>query len=135
MGLPSDCELAVLQQSEAVKKTVFALPYLAVVIMLGLTACSRKPEVTVLNNSGMMITYVVIYGSGFTEKLGDIRPGGSANVEVSPTSDSGLRLAFDANGSRHSPPEDGYLEASPYYRVTATIAPDFSVKVETRTKP
>ncbi len=135
MVLPSDCEVVVPQQSEVVKITVFAPAHLAVVIMLGLTACSRKPELTVRNNSGMTITDVVISGSGFTEKLGDIRSGGSANIKVSPTSESGLRLAFDANGSRHNPPEDGYLEASPYYRVTATVAPDFSVKVETQTNP
>ncbi len=52
-----------------------------------------------------------------------------------PTSDSGLRVAFDANGKRLHPPEDGYLEASPHYRVTATVAPDLSVKVESSIKP
>jgi hypothetical protein len=114
---------------------MFASPYLAVVVLFGITACSRVPEVTVLNNSGVMITDVVISGSGFTEKLGDIRAGGSANIQVSPTSESGLRLAFDANGTRHNPPEDGYLEASPHYRVTATVAPDFTVKVESNIKP
>jgi hypothetical protein len=54
---------------------------------------------------------------------------------VRPTADSGLRLAFDANGTRYSPPEDGYFEASPHYQVTATVAPDFSVKVESSIKP
>jgi hypothetical protein len=54
---------------------------------------------------------------------------------VRPTADSGLRLAFEANGTRYSPPENGYLEASPHYRVTATVAADFSVKVESSIKP
>ena len=85
------------------------------------------------NHSGVTITDVVISGTGFSEKLGDIGPGHHANAAVRPTADSGLRVAFDANGKRHSPPEDGYLEASPHYRVTATVAPDFTVKVESRT--
>jgi len=54
---------------------------------------------------------------------------------VSPAADSGLRVAFDANGQRHSPPEDGYLEASSHYRVTATVFPDFTVKVESSLGP
>jgi hypothetical protein len=54
---------------------------------------------------------------------------------VRPTADSGLRIAFDAKGTRHNPPEDGYLEASPHYRVTATVAADFSVKVESSIEP
>jgi hypothetical protein len=47
---------------------------------------------------------------------------------------AGLRVDFDANGQGHSPPEHGYLEASPHYRVTVTVtvtvAPDFTVRME-----
>lgn len=135
MDPPSDCETVVPWQSEAVKITVFALAHLAAVVLLGLTACFRRPEVTVVNNSGVVITGVVISGSGFTHEVGDIRCGGSAKAAVRPTADSGLRLAFGANGRRHTPPQDGYLEASPHYRVTATVAPDFTVKVESNIKP
>jgi hypothetical protein len=46
--------------------------------------------------------------------MADIRSGGSAKAAVCPTADAGLRLAFDANGSRHTPPQGGYLEASPH---------------------
>lgn len=63
--------------------------------------------------------------------MGDIRSGGSAKAAVRPTADAGLRLAYDANGSRHTPPQDGYLEASPHYRVTASVSPGFAVKVQT----
>lgn len=108
---------------------------MSLLIVLGLPGCSRHPQVTVRNQSGVTITNVVISGAGFSEKLGDIVAGGSAKAAVRPTSDSGLRVAFDANGKRLHPPEDGYLEASPHYRVTATVAPDFSVKVESSIKP
>jgi hypothetical protein len=96
----------------------------------GFAACSRHPEVTVRNHSGVTITDVVISGTGFSKKLCDIGPGHHAKTAVSPAADSGLRVAFDANGQRHSPPEDGYLVASPHYRVTVTVAPDFTVRVE-----
>ena len=108
---------------------------LSLLLLSGVPGCSRHPQVTVRNNSGVTITNVVISGQGFSEKLRDIVPGGSERAALRPTADSGLRLAFDANGTRHSPPENGYLEASPHYRVTATVAPDFSVKVESSIKP
>jgi hypothetical protein len=114
-----------------------SLAYLCLSLLLvsGVPSCTRHPQVTVHNNSGVTITNVVISGSGFPEKVSDIVPGGSERAAVRPTADSGLRLAFDANGTRYNPPEDGYLEASPHYRVTATVAPDFTVKVESSIKP
>ncbi len=65
-------------------------------------------------------------------KLGDIRPGHHANSAVSTGADLGLRVAFDANGKRHSPPENGFLEASPHFR---NCCPDFTVKVESSIRP
>ena len=108
---------------------------LSLLLLSGVPGCSRHPQVTVRNNSGVTITNVVISGHGFSEKLRDIVPGGSERAALRPTADSGLRLAFDANGTRHSPPENGYLEASPHYRVTAIVAADFSVKVESSIQP
>lgn len=103
---------------------------LSLLLVSGVSACSRHPEVMVRNHSGVTITDVVISGTGFSKKLGDIGPGHHATTAVSPAADSGLRVSFDANGQGYSPPEDGYLEASPHYRVTVTVAPDFTVKVE-----
>lgn len=103
--------------------------------LAGFAACSRHPEVTVRNHSGATITEVVISGTGFSKKLGDIGPGHHAKTAVSPAADSGLRVSFDVNGQRHSPPEDGYLEPSPHCRVTVTAAPDFTVKGESSIRP
>lgn len=108
---------------------------LALLLSLGMAGCSRHPEVTVTNNAGVTLMNVVISGAGFSQRLGDMNPDDSARATVRPTADSGLRVTFDANGKHHNPPEDGYLEASPHYRVTATVAPDFSVKVESNIKP
>jgi hypothetical protein len=108
---------------------------LSLLLVSGVPGCSRPPQVTVHINSGVTITNVVISGQGFSEKLRDIVPGGSARAAARPTAESGLQVAFDANGKRHNPPDDGYLEASPHYRVTAAVAPDFTVKVESSIKP
>jgi hypothetical protein len=49
---------------------------LSLLLVSGVPGCSRHPQVTVHNNSGVTITNVVISGQGFSEKLGDIVPGG-----------------------------------------------------------
>jgi hypothetical protein len=107
--------------------------FVALLLLSGVLGCSRHPKVTVLNKSGVTIQNVVISGSGFSEKLGDIKPGFSASTAVHPTADSGLRVSFEANGKRHDQPEAGYMEASPHYRIIATVAPDFSVTLKNET--
>lgn len=93
-------------------------------------SCSRHPRITVVNDSPDNLTSLVISGRGFSEALGSFAPGQRKTVEVAPSGDTSLALAFEANGSAHSPPADGYFEASGLYRVTARVQPDFSVKVE-----
>jgi hypothetical protein len=93
-------------------------------------SCSRHPQVTVVNASADLLANLVVSGSGFSEPIGSLAPGAQTTVEVRPSSDTGLSLTFDAKGTTHAPPADGYLEASGLYRVKATVRPDFSVKVE-----
>ncbi len=104
--------------------------YGAILLSLGLAGCARHPEVTVRNLAGVALREVVISGNGFEEKLGDIAPGGSAGSAVRLRGASGLRVAFKAEGKRHLAAEAGYFEGSGLYRVTATVAADFSVAVE-----
>ena len=99
-------------------------------ILLFTVSCSRHPRVTVVNASAEPLANLLVSGSGFSEPLGTLAPGEKKTVEVTPSADTGLSLTFDAKGTTHAPPADGYFEASGLYRVTATVRPDFSVKVE-----
>ena len=104
----------------------------ALLCLAALTGCARQPQLTVVNQSSMPLTNLVVSGSGFSLRLDTLAPGAQTRVAVSPSGDSGLRFEFDAGGKHHSSAPDCYFENSPLYRVTATIGPDFTVKVDVR---
>jgi len=97
-----------------------------------LSGCSRKPQLTVSNHSSRSLTNVIVSGSGFSQALGTIAPPGKASVRVTPSGDSSLRLEFDAGGKHFTTAPDCYFKNSSNYRVNATVAPDFTVKVDVR---
>ncbi|PAW69141.1 MAG: hypothetical protein B9S38_10535 [Verrucomicrobiia bacterium Tous-C4TDCM] len=103
---------------------------LLLLCLVPVSSCSRHPRVTVVNASADPLAHLVISGSGFSEPLGPLAPGEQKTVEVRPSADTGLALTFEAKGTTHAPPADGYFEASGLYRVRATVRPDFSVTVE-----
>ncbi len=111
-------------------KRIFSTLPLFLLFLIFATSCSRHPRVTVVNASADPLTDLVLSGSGFSEPLGSLAPGEKKTVEVRPSADTGLTVTFEAKGTTHAPPADGYFEASRLYRVTATVRPDFSVKVE-----
>jgi hypothetical protein len=76
----------------------------------------------------------VVSGAGFSARLGTLAPGEQTHIGVSPSGESGLRFEFDAGGRHYSVVPDCYFENSPLYRVTATVGPDFTVKVDVSTK-
>ena len=97
-----------------------------------LTGCARQPQLTVVNQSSTPLTNLVVSGSGFSASVGTLAPGAQTRIGVSPSGESSLRFEFDAGGKHHSSAPDCYFENSSLYRVTATIGPDFSVKVDVR---
>ncbi len=99
-------------------------------VMLSTVSCSRHPRVTVTNEAADPLDNLIVSGRGFSESLGTLAPGEQKSVEVRPSDDTGLTLTFEVKGTTHSPPVDGYFEASGFYRIPATVRPDFSVKVE-----
>jgi len=110
-----------------------SLTLLIVLLCLAaLAGCARQPQLTVVNQSSAPLTNLVVSGSGFSVNLGTLAPGEQTRIGVSPSGDSGLRFEFDAGGKHHSSAPDCYFESSPLYRVTATIGPDFTVKVDVR---
>ena len=105
----------------------FIVLFLAALLCAG---CSRGARVTVVNASGAELKNVVASGSGFSVSIGTIAPGDERRVYVQPAGESGLRLAFDANGKQFTSVPDVYLESSSNYKVKATVAPDFSVTMQ-----
>lgn len=111
-------------------KRIFSTLPIFLLFLFVTTSCSRHPRVTVVNASSDPLTNLVLSGSGFSEPLGSLAPGEQKTIEVRPSADTGLAVSFEAKGTTHAPPADGYFEASGLYRVRATVQPDFSVKVE-----
>ena len=114
---------------KAMKLGIGVFSLVAILGVAMVTGCLRHPQVTVRNQSASPLSNLVVSGSGFSQNLGALAPGGQTHTRVSPSGDSSLHVAFDAGGKHHSV-EAGYFEDSPHYRVTATVAADFSVKVE-----
>lgn len=94
--------------------------------------CSQAPQLTIINRSTIELTNVVASGAGFTQAVGSIPAGGQRSILVSPRSESGLQLAFDANGKHFSSAPQGYFENNSNYKITATVSPDFTVTVDTK---
>jgi|UniRef100_UPI0037841885 hypothetical protein len=117
------------------KHTLILLAALLLVpVTAFLSGCSRQPQLMVSNHSSAPLTNVIISGSGFSESIATIAPAEKATVGVMPSGESSLRLEFDAGGKHFTATPDCYFESASYYRVNATVAPDFSVKVDVSTK-
>jgi hypothetical protein len=104
-------------------------------LFMGLTllsGCDRAPQVTIVNQSSAELTNVVVSGTGFSEAIGPIPAGAERQISVRPQGESGLKLDFVANNRQFSSAPQGYFENNPSYKVTATVAPDFTVKVDSR---
>lgn len=99
-----------------------------------LSGCSRHPQLTLVNTASVPATDLVVSGSGFSVKFDRLSPGESKRVSVSLSDESGLQVEFDANGKHYSAKPECYFEDAPNYRVTATIEPGLSVKVDVALK-
>jgi uncharacterized lipoprotein YajG len=95
---------------------------------LTLVGCSGSSVVTITNRSSVVLSNVVVSGSGFTNRLESIAAGAEQQIAVHPRGESGLRVSFDAAGQRIDSGEQGYFEAQGY-RVSAVIATNLSVSI------
>jgi hypothetical protein len=102
--------------------------FFVLLLAILLAGCSRGINLTVVNASGVELTKVVASGSDFSVAVGKLGAGEKRRVGLPPRGGTSLSLAFDANGKSFSSPPDGYFETG--FKVTATVAPDFTVKVE-----
>ena len=99
-------------------------------LMIGLGSCERFPVVTVTNRSGVALTKVVIAGSGFSERIGDLPSGAERSFRPSVRGESGVQVTFDAAGQHYDSGEQGYFEATGGYHVSVVIDPQMKVSVD-----
>jgi hypothetical protein len=96
-----------------------------------LSGCTRGENLNIVNSSTAELTNVSATGPGFTtQSIGSIPAGEQRSVSLSVLSESDLGLDFDANGKHFTSEPQGYFESGD--KVTATVAPDFTVTVDTK---
>lgn len=108
----------------------FVTAWLGLAIAALLVAgCSRSPRLVLHNRSAVAVEHLVVSGTGFTRDLGDLAPGATADVTLSPTGDSALRFTFEVAGKRVAPGPVGYVERNGAYRIEAEITPEHGVRL------
>ena len=90
---------------------------------------SSGTKVHINNESGHDIYNFVLSGSGFSEKIAELRDGSTITIEVFPPGDSSLSLQFTANGNDFYFPQDTYFEGGGAYTVFVQIGKGFEVDV------
>lgn len=102
---------------------------LLIIMLLLLGGCSETTPVTVENRSGVLLESVVVAGSGFKQRIGDLPPGATATTHVSPSGESGLSMSFRVKGKEVVVPPSGYFEGGGWYAVNVTVTPELRVSV------
>lgn len=93
------------------------------------SGCSRSPRLVLHNRSAVSVEHLVVSGTGFTRDLGDLAPGATVDMTLSPTGDSALRFTFDVAGKRVAPEPVGYVERTGGYRIEAEITPEHGIRL------
>jgi hypothetical protein len=111
--------------------TLMGIGILGLGSTMPLSGCTRGANVNVANDSGVELTNVVVTGSGFTQSIGSIPARTQRGVFVRLPGESALKIDFDANGKHFTSKPQSYFEGGYNTKVTAVVAPDFTVKVDT----
>lgn len=102
----------------------------AVSLLLGfLPGCARSPVISVRNDSGLTLSNVVVSGTGFSERLADLPPGGELHRRVRPQGESGVRMVFEAGTRRVDSGPQGYFERGGGARIQVRVGTNLSVSV------
>jgi hypothetical protein len=112
--------------------TLIGISVLGLGSTMALSGCTRGANLSIVNRSSTELTNVVATGSGFTQAIGSIPAGQQHSISVRPRSESGVKLDFDANGQHFTSAPQGYFEGGSSAKVTAIVAPDFTVAVDTK---
>jgi hypothetical protein len=102
-----------------------------VIILAAILACigCSAPVLTISNRSSVVLSNVVVSGSGFSDRIESIAAGAERRLTVHPSGDTGVKLTFDVGGQHVDTGEQGYFEASGGYRVSVTVGTNMNVSV------
>ena len=104
----------------AILLVLSGLVFLVSAFML-LSSRGGATPVSIDNRSGFTLESVVVYGSGYRASVREIPPAASSRIYVYPDGESGLAVAFKANGHEVSTPSTGYIEGGGGYSLTVVI--------------
>jgi hypothetical protein len=96
-----------------------------------LSGCASSVPVNIGNNSQAQLDNVVVSGSGFSESVGSIAPGGRATARVRPPAETQVKLAFDVDGQRYSAMTGERIANDGATVIEATVDADFAITLET----
>ena len=117
-------------------KRIFIALIVIVVIFFIFKGCHLNakylipPQITIINNSTLELKDITLSGSGFTEKVGNLIPGGSMNTVVHPRGESGLEISFTAKSERYQKDDLAYIESTGGYIVKLIIDESLDIKSE-----
>ena len=109
----------------------FASRLVRLVACILLSGCASGIPISIANHSAYALTDITISGSGFSESVSALPPGGSEILHARPRGEnSGVKVSFAANGQRHSS-MSGYEENEVLSAVSITVADDLSITIDT----
>ncbi len=101
-----------------------------IILTLFIFGCfSSGTKVHIKNESGHDLYNLVLSGSGFSEKIEELKDGTTTTIELFPPGESSLDLKFTANGKDFDLPQDTYFEGGGAYTVFVKIGKNFEVDV------
>ncbi len=103
------------------------IPSVSVSVLVLLVGCTRRPLVTILNESSFELSDIVVSGNGFTNRFSRIAPDAKCKLTVHPAGESGLHVGFSASGKRIESDIDAYIEPNAGYRVTIIVATNLTL--------
>jgi hypothetical protein len=107
----------------------------AVLVGMMMAGCSEAPVITLKNRSPVELTNIVISGAGFLQHIVRLAPGADYQFTIYPDEQTGIRLAFGAEGKRVVAPETGYVRARGGYRVDVVVETTLTTSVTSHLRP
>jgi hypothetical protein len=95
-----------------------------------LSGCVAGVPVSIVNHSAAQLVSVVVSGSGFSEAIGSIAAGDTANVHVHAGDEAPIKVTFEVDGQRYSAlSPDKIVNGGSV--VVATVDADFTISIDT----
>ena len=91
---------------------------------------SSSPQIIIINNSKLELKNIILSGSGFTEKAGNLVPGSNLSLVVHPRGESSLELSFSAKSEKYQKDDLAYIEASGGYIIKLIIDESLNIKLD-----